>query len=95
MTIYVDPLVNYGWILRGQNVTSCHMIADTEMELMIFATEIGLCTSWVQRKSFIHFDLVESVRKKAIKAGAVDLPIGEFVKKLVELRRVLKLGAEL
>lgn len=92
MTVYVDPLVHYGWIMYGENVKSCHMIADTEKELVEFGKSIGLKEDWLQPKSFTHFDLVESKRKKAIEAGAVDLPIGDFVKKIVELRAALKLG---
>jgi len=74
MSIYVDPLMNHGWVLRGRRVNSCHLLADTVDELHVFAQEIGLRRSWYQGKgSRPHYDLVASKRVEAVLNGAVEL----------------------
>ena len=82
MAIYVDPLPDYGWRFGP----SCHLIADTISELKAFAVKIGLRPEWYQPKSSPHFDLTVDGRKAAIRAGAIELEMRPFVKKLQELR---------
>ena len=48
MTVYVDNLLNWGWKLRGREVRSCHMMADTDSELHTMARKIGMHTKWAQ-----------------------------------------------
>lgn len=75
MSVYVDPLIDYGWKLGP----SCHMTADTIEELNAFAVNIGLKTSWLQisKKEMPHYDLVASKRKLAVKKGATELTVRE------------------
>lgn len=75
MTIYIDPLVNWGWVLRGREVESCHMFTDSVdlSELHHMALAIGMKRAWFQNKSTPHYDLVASRRIKAIELGAVEL----------------------
>lgn len=76
MTVYVDPLEDFGWVLRGRRVQSCHMFTDTvELdELHRIALAIGMRLSWFQdKKSCPHYDLTPSRRAAAIAAGAVEM----------------------
>ena len=74
MSVYVDPFMSHGWVLRGRCVQSCHLFADTIEELHIFAQKIGLKRSWFQGKgSRPHYDLVASKRADAVLKGAVEL----------------------
>lgn len=76
MTVYVDPLEDFGWVLRGRRVQSCHMFTDTvELdELHRVALAIGMKLSWFQdKKSCPHYDLTPSRRAAAIAAGAVEM----------------------
>lgn len=76
MTVYVDPLQDFGWVMRGRRVASCHLFTDTlELdELHRVAAAIGMRRSWFQdRGSAPHYDLVASRRAAAVAAGAVEL----------------------
>lgn len=89
--VYVDPLMNHGWKLRGKSVKSCHLFADSLDELFELADKIGLKRSWFQDNSRLqHFDITESKRIQAIEAGAVELDKRESVLKYKELRDVYK-----
>lgn len=82
MSVYVDPLMDHGWILQGGRKLSCHMFADTEEELHGFAESIGLRRAWFQgedHKELGHYDLTLSKRRDAIRAGAVQVSRREAV----------------
>lgn len=77
MSVYVGvPMWPYrNWIM-------CHMVADTEEELDAMAAKIGLRLSWKQENeerkkgtvgALVHYDIAESKRRLAIKAGAIAL----------------------
>lgn len=89
MAVYVDPLMQHGWVLRGHVVRSCHMWADTDDELHAMAMRIGMKRSWFQISSsgLRHYDLVESRRRSAILLGAIELSIREAVENWRKLRR--------
>jgi len=73
MAVYVDRLMNHGWVLRGRNVPNCHMFADSIEELHAMAETIGMKRSWFQDKPrFPHYDLTASRRESAIAHGAID-----------------------
>ena len=89
MSAYLDPLAGHGWVLRGRHVKSCHLIADTIDELHVVAAAAGCRRDWFQeppKASFPHYDLTESRREAAIRAGAIALPRREFVEKLQGIR---------
>ncbi len=48
----------------------CHMIADTDAELLAMADLIGVDARWHQRD---HFDICLSKRALAVVAGAVEI----------------------
>lgn len=79
MSVYVDPLCEYGWVLRGRRTASCHMTADSDEELHALASKIGLKRSWHQPPPahFSHYDLTPSRRAHAVAAGAVELTRAE------------------
>ena len=73
MTIYVDDMQLPAQVGR-LNARWSHLMADTREELITFAQSIGLRRSWIQDKpSGVHFDVTESLRQKAIHAGAVPI----------------------
>jgi hypothetical protein len=74
MTVYVDSLHNYGWVLHGQVTPSCHLFTDALDlgELHAIALQIGMRLEWFQDKPLApHYDLGPSLREAAIEAGAV------------------------
>lgn len=79
--VYVDPIVNWGGSRTFRWKNSCHMYADTLEELNAMADKIGVKRSWIQDNRpgrLVHYDLVESKRKLAVKHGAVEHDIAEF-----------------
>jgi len=74
MTVYVDSLHNYGWVIHGEVTASCHMFADTLdlSELHAIAARIGMRREWFQNKvAAPHYDLRADSREAAIAHGAV------------------------
>jgi hypothetical protein len=75
MTVWVDPLRDWGWRLGP----SCHLMADSREELHVFAARIGLRRSWFQDKLMFHYDLTAARRAAAVRAGALELDWHEAV----------------
>ena len=78
MSVYVDPLMRHGWVIRGKATPSCHMWTDGDLEeLHVLAASIGLKRSWFQPaerpRGLDHYDLTPSKRAAAVVAGAVEL----------------------
>jgi len=61
-----------------------HLVAIPldENELTEFADRIGLSREWIQRSSFLHFDVSKPMRKKAIAAGAIAITARQLVEKV-------------
>ena len=80
--IYVDDLI----YPDKKGKLWCHMWSDgDEAELDKFATELGLKKDWSHTSNgltgrFYHYDLVKSMRVKAIKKGAVYMSLRDWVK---------------
>lgn len=70
MSVYVDDMkAEFQPSHRpGRHYVMCHMIADTEAELHAMADRIGVLRKWYQGD---HYDITQSKRALAIKAGAV------------------------
>lgn len=76
MTVYVDDYRVPATVGRIKARWS-HLMADDLEELLGFARSIGMRASWLQDKaSGVHFDVTDSRRAAALKAGAVPLEIG-------------------
>ncbi len=70
MTVYVDDMrAPFG------RMVMCHMLADTEAELLEMARRIGVDVKWLQSAGTYraHFDVCLSKREKAIRLGAVPI----------------------
>ena len=67
MTVYVDDMVaTFG------RMKMCHMLADTEAELIEMAEKIGVARRWHQNPGAAnsHFDICLSKRAIAVSLGA-------------------------
>lgn len=89
MTVYVDDL--WPWpgpvapaARRHAQSKWCHLMVGTDDrlgELHEFAEGIGLKREWFQnRRGYPHYDLVASMRKRAVSAGAVELSCMELIR---------------
>lgn len=83
MSVYVDPLIEWGRRPGWPYNESCHLMADTDEELHAFAERLGLKRSWAQqmdhpRQHHHHYDLTKNKRAQAVKLGAVEVSIYEM-----------------
>lgn len=79
--IYVDELRYYD-IKGPMKGWWCHMWCDGNLqELHTMALDIGLELKWFQFQNgrFLHYDLRQSKRDKALKLGAVFRPLSEEI----------------
>lgn len=73
MSVYVDPLIFHGGSVRFRWPRSCHMYADSLDELHRMADAIGMRRAWFQNHpSHPHYDLVGTLRAKAVQLGAIE-----------------------
>lgn len=82
--VYVDDFnANY----RG--MIMCHMIADNTKELFEMCDKIGVNKKWIQDANTWqeHFDICLSKKKKALLAGAQEIPF----RQMAEMRSKRKL----
>ena len=90
MTIYVDQMIDNLWKIHSKHVKNCHMWSDNNIqELFDFAERIGLKKSWIQKSriGWVHFDLVNKYREKAISHGAIAVSNRETGKMILEFKR--------
>jgi hypothetical protein len=88
MAVYVDELL--GCLPRPMWPwkTACHMFADEETELHVFAARIGLKRNWFQQHPVIsHYDLTPNKRQQAIRAGAIAVTRQEVYNRMQRIRR--------
>ena len=80
MTVHVDNMR-----ARFGRLVMCHMIAESDQELLTMADRIGVARRWHQHPgtSRSHFDIALSKRKLAVEAGAVEVS-------MMELGRILR-----
>ena len=86
MAVYVD---NYSAPFGRMRMS--HMIADTRNELYAIVDRIGVQRKWIQKKGMYseHFDVCESKRLLAIKAGAVPISTKELVRIQIARRNLV------
>lgn len=77
--IYVDDMRLQATVGKLSAVWS-HMWSDTSIaELDDFAAKLHLRPSWLQNsQGFVHYDVVESVRQRAIKLGATEISYSDL-----------------
>jgi ribA/ribD-fused uncharacterized protein len=78
--VHVDPLRDHAEAAvaaaaRAHGTRWCHLIADTDDELHMFAARIGLRRAWAQQPgtAWSHYDLTPGKRAQAVAAGAVEI----------------------
>lgn len=75
MAVYVDSMMaGYG------HMKMCHMVADTTEELLAMADRIGVARRWLQKAGtpHEHFDVCLSMRRAAVRAGAVEITMRQL-----------------
>lgn len=88
MPVYVDDMrAPYGRLIM------CHMVADTEEELLAMADKIGVARRWHQYPGAdkSHFDICLSKRALAVAAGAMEIE-GRQTVELVRQKRQQRLA---
>lgn len=82
MSVFVDSyLAPYG------RMKMSHLIADTPEELHAMADKIGVARKWFQSKaSFPHYDVSETMRARAIDAGAIEVDRNAMVATMRRIR---------
>ncbi len=89
MPVYVDPLIPCRPSPLWPFTFSCHMIADTSLELHNFARRIGLRREWYQCKSALpHYDLSPTKRCLAIRLGAIPIDRREIGRRYIEAKKL-------
>jgi hypothetical protein len=81
MAVYVDDMRAPVGRLK-----LCHMVADSEDELLNMAHFIGCKRKWLQHKPITHFDICLSKRRKAVALGAIALTRREMGRKVREIK---------
>ena len=62
----------------------CHLWADTPQELHAMAKRVGMRPEWFQDKNgFPHYDLVPPRRAAAVRAGAIELELADWLRSAV------------
>lgn len=96
MTVYVDDMrmeatvMNKGRPVKG---TWSHLFADTIAELEEFARTLGMRPEWQQishnpkRGGLVHYDLVESRRRMAVRLGAKEVSYRDLPDYLNKIER--------
>lgn len=77
MAVYID---NFNALYRG--MIMCHMVADTTVELLAMAENIGVNTKWLQHPGTPeeHFDICQAKKQKAISFGANEINFRQYAR---------------
>ena len=75
MTIYVSELKNVEQEDDWHEGMNCKLMADSESELLEFASSLGFGSEWHNRRIGLpyHYDLTEDMRKVAVLSGAIEI----------------------
>lgn len=80
MAVYVDDM-RASLKVAGRNYVMCHMLADSDEELHEMADQIGVSRQYWQQPpkvSTSHYDITQSKRALAVKAGAIEVTMQEM-----------------
>lgn len=86
MGVYVGKLFPTRPTKAWPYIKAAHLLADDVTHLHAIAKHIGLKRGWFQNKSVPHYDLTESMRVRAIRAGCQRLTRRQEGLKVKELR---------
>ena len=95
MACYVDRLIDYTGRVPYRHKVWCHLVADSDQELLACAAELGLSEAWLQgsRTWDTHFDLPAPLRPAAMQLGAVEVDFRFMGRRTRARRSALKLDA--
>jgi hypothetical protein len=93
---YVDRLIDYTGRVPYRHKVWCHLVADSDQELLACAAELGLSEAWLQgsRTWDTHFDLPAPLRPAAMQLGAVEVDFRFMGRRTRARRSALKLDAD-
>jgi len=88
VSVYLDPMIDWGKCIGRAGPAWCHMMADTIDELHAMADRIGMKRRWFQNHaSMAHYDLgTHGMRARAVAAGAIECDRNTFVGHMRRLR---------
>ena len=92
MAVYVDDARIEAKVRSRTRTISAqwsHLSADTTGELLMFARRLGLKTKWLQHRGtpLEHFDVTESLRRRAVRFGAIEISYQDESAALTEAKR--------
>jgi hypothetical protein len=93
---YVDRLIDYTDRVPYRHKVWCHLVADSDEELLACAAELGLSEAWMQgtRGWDSHFDLPAPLRPGALAIGARSVDFRFMGRRTRARRAALKLGGD-
>jgi hypothetical protein len=93
---YVDRLIDYTGRVAYRHKVWCHLVADSDDELVACADELGVSEAWLQgtRGWDSHFDLPAPLRPVARSLGAIDVDFRFMGRRTRARRAALRLGAD-
>jgi hypothetical protein len=84
--VYVDPLRQYGWQIKGKSFRSCHMFVCHGVDLEVLhemAYFLGIKRAYFQPDYDLpHYDLLPSSRHFAVQAGAIEVPSSFLIEQM-------------
>lgn len=89
MMIYVDDARITRTIGRHRKARWSHLVAIPEDDHLLsdFAKSIGLNPAWLQRSTIAHFDVTETMRRRALVNGARAISQREMIQLIRDARR--------
>lgn len=91
MSVFVDNMrAPFG------RMTMCHMLADSDTELHLMASRIGVARRWWQspeKTSGSHYDIALSKRALAVAAGAIEITLRQAAAMNYRRRATGELGS--
>jgi hypothetical protein len=96
VALYVDRLIDYTGRVPYRHKVWCHLVADTDDELLAAAAELGGSEEWLQgsRGWDTHFDLPAPWRADAVALGAAEVDFRFMALRTRSRRAALALGAD-
>jgi hypothetical protein len=73
VSVYVGELVKVSATGRGKYAWAARLEADDLVELLIFASRIGVARCWLIEEGEPHFLLTPGCHRKALKCGALPM----------------------
>ncbi len=95
VALYVDRLIDYTGRVPYRHKVWCHLVADSDDELLAAAAELGAAEEWMQgRRGWdTHFDVPAPWRDRAVALGAHEVDFRFMALRTRSRRAAMALGA--